>query len=60
MKRTGICLFEDNLNRVKHGEFIYRCPKLKQVILPIKASLNERSSIAGSRIKFLEVRTPKY
>ena len=94
-KRTGICLFEDNLKRVKHGEFIpmkpirfkghrlkrkgdsyilsaytekdsfcpdmfYRCPKLKQVILPIKASVNERVSVAGSYIKFLEIHTPKY
>lgn len=94
-KRTGICLFEDNLNRVKHGEFIpmrpirfkghrlkrkgysyilsaytekdsfcpdmfYHCSKLKQVILPIKASVNERVSVAGSYIKFLEIHTPKY
>ena len=94
-KRTGICLFEDNLKRVKQMKFIpmrpirfkghrlkrkgdsyilsahteknsfcpdmfYHCPKLKQVIIPIKASVNERLSIAGSNINFSEVRKPKY
>ena len=94
-KRTGICLFEDNLKRVEQMKFIpmkpirfkghrlkrigdsyilsahteknsfcpdmfYHCPKVKQVIIPIKASVNELLSLAGSNIKFLEVRRPKY
>ena len=41
-------------------DMFYHCPKLKHVIVPLKMSLNERSAIAGSRIKFLEVRKPKY
>lgn len=88
-KRTGICLFEDNLKRVKHGEFIpmkpirfkghrlkrkgdsyilsahteknsfcrdmfYKCPMLKQVIVPLKVSFNERLTIAGSNIEFTD------
>lgn len=41
-------------------DMFYNCPKLKHVIMPIKASVNERLSIAGSKVKFWEVRKPKY
>ena len=82
-------MFEDNLKRVKHGEFIpmrpirfkghrlkrkgdsyilsahteknsfcrdmfYKCPMLKQVIVPHKVSFNERLTIAGSNIEFTD------
>ena len=41
-------------------DMFYHCPKLKQVIIPIHASINERSVIRQSHIHFMEVHTPQY
>jgi hypothetical protein len=41
------------------SDMFYDCPKLKHVIVPLNLSRNERVAIRGSRVNYLEVRTPK-
>ena len=38
----------------------YHCPKLKLVVIPIHATVNDRSVIRQSHIRFIEVHTPQY
>ena len=37
------------------NDMFYQCPKLKRVILPLKGYINDRSVIADSNIRFLEI-----
>ena len=41
-------------------DMFYHCPKLKLVIIPIHATVNDRSVIRQSHIRFIEVHTPQY
>ena len=41
-------------------DMFYHCPKLRQVIVPLKVSPNERSIVRHSRIMYFEVRKPRY